>query len=155
VCVRRIFPGCEGSSSLKKGFPRVQRFRFRIFPNCFVLSPPSPPRPFAFALLSFLPPQSPWPCWFIPSISRPRRRLTRCATCSDGARRRSPGGSGPTLLPSAISLRGVCALRLLSLLQVGAADFAVLLTTAGGVQTPTPAPHAPLHPPGGHLCPLL
>jgi hypothetical protein len=84
----------------------VQWFCFRIFPNCFVLSPPSPPRPFALALLSFPPPRSPWPCWFIPSISRPRRRLIRCAACSDGARRRSPGGSRPALLPSAISLPG-------------------------------------------------
>jgi hypothetical protein len=50
---------------------------------------------------------------------------------------------------------GVHALRLLPLLRVGAADLAVLPAAAGGVQTPAPAPHAPLHPPGGHLRPPL
>jgi hypothetical protein len=49
--------------------------------------------------------------------------------------------------------RGVRALRLLPLMRVGAADLAFLPAAVGGVRTSASAPHAPLHPPGGHLCP--
>jgi hypothetical protein len=154
-CASGGFSKVCGEPFLEIGFFRVQWFCFRIFPNCSALLPPSLPRLSAFVLPSFPPPWLPWPCWFAPIITRPRRRSTRCATCSDGARLRSPGGSGPALPHSASRCRGVCALRLLSLLQVGAADFAVLPSTAGGVRTSTSAPHAPLHPPGGHLCPFL
>jgi hypothetical protein len=47
------------------------------------------------------------------------------------------------------------ALCSLSLLRVGAPDFAVLPAVAGGVRASTLAPHTPLHSPGCHLCPLL
>jgi hypothetical protein len=50
---------------------------------------------------------------------------------------------------------GVRALRLLPLLRVGAADLALLIAAVGGAQPPASAHHAPLHPPGGHLCPPL
>jgi hypothetical protein len=45
-----------GESSLKRDSPRVQQLRFCILSNCCALSPSSSPRPFAFALLCFLPP---------------------------------------------------------------------------------------------------
>jgi hypothetical protein len=48
----------------------------------------------------------PWPRWFIPSASSPRGHSTWCATCSDGACRRSPEGSAPAPLPLAISPPG-------------------------------------------------
>jgi hypothetical protein len=51
--------------------------------------------------------------------------------------------------------RGVCVVHLLHLLQVGVADLALLSVAAGGVQASALAPHAPLHPPGGHLRPIL
>jgi hypothetical protein len=92
---------CE-EPSLEVGFSARSGFAFAFFPNCSALSPPSLPRFSAFVLLSFPPPRLPWPCWFALLTTRPRRRSTRCAVCSDGARLRSPGGSGPTLSPSAI-----------------------------------------------------
>jgi hypothetical protein len=96
----------RGEPSLEEGVFRAQWFCFRIFPNCSALSPPSLPRLSVFALLSFPPPWLPWPCWFTPIITGPRRCSIRCAACSDGARLRSPGGSGPTLLPLVISPPG-------------------------------------------------
>jgi hypothetical protein len=47
---------------------------------------------------------------------------------------------------------GVRALRLLPLLWVGTIELAFVPAAAGGARPPTSAPHAPLHPPGGHLC---
>jgi hypothetical protein len=90
----------------KRGVFRAQWFRFLIFPNCSTLSPPSLPRPSVFVLPSLSLPWPPWPCWFIPIATRPRRRLTQCVACLDGARLRLPGGSGPALLPSVISPPG-------------------------------------------------
>jgi hypothetical protein len=51
--------------------------------------------------------------------------------------------------------RGVRALRLQPLLRVGTANLTFLPVAVGGVQPPASAPHAPLHPPGGHLGPPL
>src|SRR5688572_24618416 len=51
--------------------------------------------------------------------------------------------------------RGVRVVRLLPLLWVGAADLAFLPAAAGGARALALAPHAPLHPPGGHLRPPL
>jgi hypothetical protein len=45
--------------------------------------------------------------------------------------------------------------HLLHVLQVGAADFALLPGTAGGVRASASTPHAPLHPTGSNLCPPL
>jgi hypothetical protein len=69
----------------------------------------------------------------------------------------SPEESAPAPLPSAISPLGIRVVRLLHLLQVGAADLALLLTSAGGVRASASAsaPHAPLRPLGGHLRPPL
>jgi hypothetical protein len=53
-----------------------------------------------------VPPQLPWPCWFTLSAFRPSGRLSRCATCLDGARRCSGEGSVPVSSPSAISPPG-------------------------------------------------
>jgi hypothetical protein len=57
--------------------------------------------------------------------------------------------------PQRSRCRGVCALRLLPLLLVGAADLALLLAAIGGARSPASAPHAPLHPLGDHLRPPL
>jgi hypothetical protein len=124
---------------LKKGVFRAQWFRFRSFPNCSALSPPSLPRPSTLVLLSLSPPRLPWLRWFI--TTRPRWRSTQCVACLDGARQCLLGGSGPALPPRRSRHREVCALRSLSLLRVGAADFAVLPTAVGGVQ-----PHGGWHP---------
>jgi hypothetical protein len=149
------FPRVRGGPFLKRGVFRAQWFCFRIFPNCSALSPPSLLCPSTLVLLIFSPSRLPWPRWFVPIATRPRWRSTQCVACLDGARLRLPGGSGPALPPRRSRRRGVCALCSLSLLQVGAADFVVLPAVAGGVRASTPAPHTPLHSPGGHLCPLL
>jgi hypothetical protein len=93
---RTGFPGTRaGEPSLKRNSPRGQQSRFRVLSNRCALSSLSPLCFSVLALFYFLPPQSPWPRWFVPSVSRPRRRSTWCAACSDGASQRSPGGSGP------------------------------------------------------------
>jgi hypothetical protein len=84
----------------------VQQLRFHILSHRCALSPPSPLRPFAFVPFCFPSLQSPWPRWFILSISRTRGHSTWFATCSDRAHRRSPEGSAPAPLPSAISPPG-------------------------------------------------
>jgi hypothetical protein len=67
-----------------------------------------------------------------------------------GIRRKDPR---QRLSPRRSRRRGVCALRLLPLLWVGAADLAFLPAATGGSRPPTSAPHTPLHPSGSHLCP--
>jgi hypothetical protein len=106
--VRRTrFPGARaGEPSLKRDSPRGWQSRFRVLSNCCALSSPPPLRLFELALFRFPPPLSPWPRWFVLSVSRLRRRATWCPACSDGARRRSPGGSGPAPLPSVTSSPG-------------------------------------------------
>jgi hypothetical protein len=69
-----------------------------------------------------------------------------------GARRKNPRRCRP---PRQSRRRGVHFVHLLHLLQVGAADLTILPAAAGGVRASGPAPHAPLHPPGGHLRPPL
>jgi hypothetical protein len=133
----------------------VQQLRFHILSHRCALSPLSPLRPFAFAPFCFPSPQSPWPRWFIPSISRTRGHSTWFATCSDRAHRRSPKESVPAPLPSAISPPGSSCSSLLPLLRVGVADPAILPAVAGGARPSASAPHAPLHPPGGHLHPPM
>jgi hypothetical protein len=97
---RTGFPGVRaGEPSLKRDSPRGQQSRFRFLSNHCALSSPSPLRFSVLALFCFPPPQSPWPRWFVPSVSRPRRRLTWCVACSDGARRHLLGGSGPAPPP--------------------------------------------------------
>jgi hypothetical protein len=51
--------------------------------------------------------------------------------------------------------RGVCVVHLVHFLRVGAADFALLPATAGGVWASASTPHTPLHPPGSDLRPPL
>jgi hypothetical protein len=74
-------------------------------------------------------------------------RMGRAGVRGKGPRRR--------LSPRRSRRRGVHALRLLPLLRVGAVNLAFLPAAAGGARPPTSAPHAPLHPPGGHLRPPL
>jgi hypothetical protein len=50
---------------------------------------------------------------------------------------------------------GIRALCLLPLLWVGAVDLAFLPAATGGARPSASAPHAPLHPTGGHLRPPL
>jgi hypothetical protein len=90
-------------------------FASAFFPNCSSLLPPSFPRFSVFVLLSFRPPRLPWPRWSALITTRLRRHSTRCVVCSDGARLRSPGGSGPALFPSAILPPGsLCSLSPIS-----------------------------------------
>jgi hypothetical protein len=96
------FSGACEEPSLEGGFSTRSGFASAFLPNCSALSPPSFPRFSVFVLLSFRPPRLPWPHRFALITTRPRRRSTQCAVCSDGARLRSLGGSGPTLFPSTI-----------------------------------------------------
>jgi hypothetical protein len=141
---------------LKRGSSARSGFAFAFSPNCSALSPPSLLCPSALVLLSFSPPRLPWPRWFVPSLpdrggarhsASPAWMGHACVCWEDPGRHHS------------LSRRwGVCALRSLSLLRVGAADFAVLPAVAGGVRASTPAPHTPLHSPGGyfvHFCEMF
>jgi hypothetical protein len=56
------------------------------------------------------------------------------------------------LSPRRSHRRGVRALCLQPPLRVGAVELVFLRAAAGGARPPTSALHAPLHPPGGHLC---
>jgi hypothetical protein len=69
-----------------------------------------------------------------------------------GARRKDSRRRGSPRQPCR---QGVRAIRLLHLLRVSAADLAFLPAAVGGVQVPTLAPYAPLHPLSGHLRPPL
>jgi hypothetical protein len=130
-------------------------FASAFFPNCSTLSLPSFPHFFMFVLLSFRPPRLSWPHWSALITTRLRRRSTRCAVCSDGARLRSLGGSGPALFPSAILPPG----SLCSSSPIPSADwccrfrhsFCCCWRSSGS----NLASHAPLHSPGGHLCSFL
>jgi hypothetical protein len=106
--VRRTgFPWARaGVPSLKRDSPRGRQSRYRILSNCCAISSPSPLRLFALVLFRFPSPQSPWPRWFVSSVSRLRRRLMWCAACSNGARRHSSGGSRTASLPSVTSPPG-------------------------------------------------
>jgi hypothetical protein len=149
-----FFGACE-EPSLEGGFSARSGFAPAFFPNCSALSPPSFPRFSAFVLLSFRSSRLPWPCWFALITTKPRRRSTRCAVCSDGARLRSLGGSGPALFPSAILPPG----SLCSSSPISSVDwrcrFCRSFCCCWRSLAPTPASHAPLHPPGFHLCSFL
>jgi hypothetical protein len=83
---RTGFPGARaGELSLKRDSLHGQQLRFRILSNRCALSSPSPLRFSVLVLFCYPPSQLPWPRWFVPSVSRLRRRSTWCAACSDGA----------------------------------------------------------------------
>jgi hypothetical protein len=87
-----------GEPSLKRDSPHDQQSRFHILSNHCALSSPSPLRFSVLVLFCFPPPQSPWPRWFVLSVSRPRRRSTRCTPARmerAGVRREDPGRHHP------------------------------------------------------------
>jgi hypothetical protein len=92
------------------------------------------------------------PSWALPlqGGTQPGAQPTRMGRAS--IRRKDPRWR---FSPQRSRRRGDRALRLLPLLQVGAAGLAFLPAAAGGARPPTSAPHAALHPSGGHLCPPL
>jgi hypothetical protein len=135
------FPN-KDSGFLEKGIhPACISYLFAFSPNRLRL--------FAFVLLCspLTPPHTPWLRLVTLSVSSLREHSTWCAACSDGARRHRSSQRSRR--------RGVRVVHLLHLLRVGAADLALLLTAAGGVRTSASAPHAPIHPLGGHLRPPL
>jgi hypothetical protein len=107
-------------------------------------------RPFAFVLLcsTLAPPHSPWLCSVILIAFRLRKSSIWCVA-------RSSEESVPVLPPWQSHRRGVCVVHLVHFLRVGAADFALLPATAGGVRASASTPHAPLHPSGSDLRPPL
>jgi hypothetical protein len=95
--------GASGRASFEKGIhPAVSSYAFALPPTVAPFHLRVLCASAALAFFCFSPPQSPWPRWFIPSVTRPRGGSARCAACSDGVRRRTPGGSEPALLPSVI-----------------------------------------------------
>jgi hypothetical protein len=94
------------------------------------------------------------------SFASPSRALPVRGGTQPGAQPARMGRTGirrkdrrQRLSPRRSHRRGVHALRLLPLLRVGAADLTFLPAAAGGARPLTSAPHAPLHPQGGHLRP--
>jgi hypothetical protein len=107
------------------------------------------------SLLHARPPHSPWLLLVILTVFNLRKRLTWCAACLSGARRGSLEESVSALPPRRSRRRGVRSVHFLHLLQVGAANFALISAAAGGVHALASAPHTPLRPPGSHLRPPL
>jgi hypothetical protein len=127
----------------------VQQLPFRILSQSVAS--------FAFMLLCSTPapPHSPWLRSVILISFRLRKRSIWCVACLGGARQGSPEESVPALPPWRSRRRGVCVVHLLHFLRVGAADFALLPATAGGVWALASTPHTPLHAPGSDLRPPL
>jgi hypothetical protein len=143
-------------ASMKKGSPpRVAVTLSHSLPIDCALSPscffvPRPHRrlcPFAFALLSSTPspPCTPWLRLVTPTASSLRRRSTWCVACLGGARQRTPQGSAPALLPSAISPLGSLFL-FVSYVSCGLAlpisPFFLLLLEEFGLQLQHLTPHS-------------
>jgi hypothetical protein len=109
MSTRRALEGVgtrEEGALLRKGDLLCgQQFRIRTFFNCCVPSPLSPMRLYC-THISLFAAVAAMLHWFIPSVTRPRGGSTRCAACSDGVHRHTPGESRPTLPPSVISPPG-------------------------------------------------
>jgi hypothetical protein len=139
------FQGRAGRVSLKNDSPRVQQLPFRILsqlvaPLC-LHAPLFHARAVAHAMASL---GHPDPFQAEEALNLVRGLLGWSV----------PGLAGricAVAAPWRSRLREVCAVHLLHLLWVGAADFALLPATAGGVWASASTPHAPLHPPGNNL----
>jgi hypothetical protein len=117
--------GTSGRALFEKGIcPAISSYAFALSPTAAPFHLRVICASAALAFFCFSPPQSPWPRWFIPSVTRPRGDSARCAACSDGVRRRMPGGSGLALLPSVISPPGsLCSLSPIFLKDYGEATL--------------------------------